>query len=117
MGAVNSSGTSFSQEQLDDIMNQVENYDGKTKTFVDIMECVKSLGCETALGEPFHMWKLACLYNNTSSRNNDLGPNSANIIADFTERQAAIKHMPPGEKRDQLMKYLQLGMYKEQDNI
>lgn len=111
MGGITSTPTS--QKQLEHIMSQVRNYDGKTKTFVHIMDQVHKLKCESALGESFQLWKLACLYSNTALRNNDLGPSSADIIAKFMEEQSRIKNMPKGPERDQLLNYLYYGTHDQ----
>lgn len=102
-------GSAGSTARYESIMNQVDDYDGNTKTFIHIMNQVNNLKCESELGKPFQVWKLSCLYNNTASRNNDLGPASAKIISDFMETQAEINTMPNGKEKDLLVKYMRLG--------
>ena len=106
MGAVTSV---VSKSDQDAIWDLIRNYNGKADSFIHIMQRVKELNCEAALGEAFKIWKLSCLYAQTARTNNDLGYAATDIITDFMTEESRIKKLPQGDHKDKLVNCLYLG--------
>jgi hypothetical protein len=100
---------SNTSEHVEEVMKEIESYDGSVESFMRIVDFAKSSKCETKLGNAYKVWKLSCLYAQLTKSNNDLGYQAANIISDFSAEESRITRLPEGEERAKLLKYMYLG--------